>query len=467
MSTAENPTWWPNKTIDRCYRPVLKDDYGTCNSSSFTDSLVQCTEWIYESNNTVVAELNLGCQPWRSNLIGTIHSFGMMTSMFVTGWIYDVWGRKPALVICIVGSAVGVLKVLVKNWYIYVMVEFLEACMSGGTYTSGMVLMLEICGKDKRLLAGVLFSYFIYFGETLFACMAMVIPYWKTMILIIYSPLILFLSFIWLIKESPRWQIVKGKTEEAKNTMILMAKTNKINMDMNELSNIDGVGLRQKFDIKENEKEGFHVIFKSPEILKRVFVACFCRFSASFVYYGLMLNSVWLPGDKYINFLLITIMSYPGELISLYFMKNIGRKLSLIIGFILTAALCFCSAQVPETYLWTKISLFLVGKMLISGCFTGVITYSMELFPTSVRGLLLGLGALTSRIGNMMAPLTPMLMTFSPSIPSIFFGCAAVMSGLLIILTPETRDQPLMDTVRQVEESVLKEKQVNSVATAM
>ncbi|XP_062529127.1 uncharacterized protein LOC101739388 isoform X4 [Bombyx mori] len=201
MSTAENPTWWPNKMIDRCYRPVLKDDYGTCNSSSFTDSLVQCTEWIYESNNTVVAELNLGCQPWRSNLIGTIHSFGMMTSMFVTGWIYDVWGRKPALVICIVGSAVGVLKVLVKNWYIYVMVEFLEACMSGGTYTSGMVL----------------------------------------------------------------------------------------------------------------------------------------------------------------------------------------------------------------TYLWTKISLFLVGKMLISGCFTGIITYSMELFPTSVRGLLLGLGALTSRIGNMMAPLTPML----------------------------------------------------------
>lgn len=43
-------------------------------------------------------------------------------------------------------------------------------------------------------------------------------------------------------------------------------------------------------------------------------------------------------------------------------------------------------------------------------------------------------------------------MSISPVLPAICFGGSAVVSGLLLTLTPETKDLPLMDTVDQVNE---------------
>lgn len=59
---------------------------------------------------------------------------------------------------------------------------------------------------------------------------------------------------------------------------------------------------------------------------------------------------------------------------------------------------------------WLKVILFLVGKLGVVICFTGIYTYSLELFPTSVRGTLLGWGNTAARIGSMLAPLTPLLV---------------------------------------------------------
>lgn len=59
---------------------------------------------------------------------------------------------------------------------------------------------------------------------------------------------------------------------------------------------------------------------------------------------------------------------------------------------------------------WLKVLLFLLGKLGVVICFTGIYTYSLELFPTSVRGSLLGWGNTAARIGSMLAPLTPLLV---------------------------------------------------------
>lgn len=460
-STSAFPTWWPNSTRDRCMRPVLKPGITSCTNESFTPQLTECTDWIYESNNTIVAELNLACQPWKSNLIGTIHCIGMLVSMFVCGWLCDRYGRKPTLVVCVVGSCIGQLKKFATTWDLYIVIEFLEACLSGGSYTPAMVLLLEICGRKHRILSGVLFAYFIYLGESLFACIAMFAPYWKTIVTIIYSPLVLFVFYFFLVHESPRWLIVKGRTEQAKAALRRIAEANKLDLNHEEFDDLNEAQLKQKFNITDVEvKERLTAVFMSKEILKRLLVSTVCRFTASFVYYGLMINSVLLPGDKYTNFLLATIMSFPGELISLYLMNKIGRKLPLMVGYVMSGVLCIGSGYVPDSMTWAKISLFLFGKMVIAACYTGAITYTMELFPTSARGSLLGLGSFASRVGGMLAPLTPILSTVSPTLPSICFGCSAVLSGVLLTLTPETKELPLMDTVQQVEDSIRKAKEI-------
>ncbi|XP_063386589.1 organic cation transporter protein-like [Cydia fagiglandana] len=451
--------WWPG-SVDRCSRPVLEDHWnGTCSNTSFTGAVEKCSSWVYESNNTVVAELDLACQPWKSNLVGTVHSAGMVLSMTISGWLSDKFGRKPTLVICSIGGILGHLKTFVTAYYQYIIIEFLEAAITGGTYSAAMVIMIESSGKDHRVLAGVIFAYAIYVGEVIFACIAMVSSYWKTLIRIICSPPILFLSYTFLIKESPRWQILNNKIEQAKETLLVIADTNKLNIDRHDFINIDEAKLKNKFNLGSYEKkESWKRVFTSKEIWKRLLVLMVCRFTASFVYYGLMVNSVWLPGDKYTNFLLATVMSFPGELVALVLMNKCGRRLPLLYGYILCGALCIGSACVPEDAVWAKITLFLLGKMFIAACFTGAITYTMELFPTSARGTLMGLCSFMSRIGGMLAPITPILTPIHPALPACFFGASAVLSGICLLFTPETRNLPLMDTVDQVEISVKQAK---------
>lgn len=208
--------------------------------------------------------------------------------------------------------------------------------------------MIEIGGKKNRILSGVVFAYAIYVSECLFAGIAMAVPYWKTLIRIIYTPGILCLSFIYIVKESPRWQFLNGKTVQALETMELAAKVNKLKVNKQDPANIEAK-LKENLSIGDTEnKESYIKIFTSKQILLRLLVAAVSRFTSSFVYYGLMINSVFLPGNKYTNFMLSTVMSFPGELISLYLMNKVGRKLPLIIGFIICGAFCVGSSYIPE-----------------------------------------------------------------------------------------------------------------------
>ncbi|XP_053611154.1 organic cation transporter-like protein [Plodia interpunctella] len=439
--------WWPNTTMDRCSKPILNSS-DTC--AGFIGSVEPCDAWIYESNDTIVGELDLACQPLKINIIGTIHNVGMLISMILSGWISDRFGRKPAFIFFATASCVGVLKSFANSYLVYVTIECLEAALSGGTYPAGMVIMIEMGGRNNRVLSGVLFAYAIYVGESGFAIAAMMIPYWRSLIRILYTPIVLCLSLIFVMSESPRWQFLNGKTEEAIANIENSAKMNKI--DVNKQRDIEK--LKEKLCIRQvGDRESYKKIFTSREILLRLFVASASRFTTSFVYYGLMINSVWLPGNKYMNFVLSTVMSFPGELVSLYLMNRVGRKLPLVIGFIVCGVMCLGSAFVPKVYTWAMIAMFLLAKMVMSACFTGAVTYAMELFPTNARGTLLGVCALSSRAGGMLAPLTPMLTDIYLPLPAIIFGSTSIVCGALLTLTPETRLQPLLDTVDQVEAS--------------
>ncbi|CAH2234758.1 solute carrier family 22 member 6-like [Pararge aegeria] len=446
--------WWPTSHIDQCSKPVLNNTLlldNFCTNASFTDVVGECSDWVYENNNTIFSTLNLACQPWKVSLIGAIHNIGMAFAMLVAGWMADTIGRKPTIVICSIGCFAGNLKTFASSYPVYIGLEFLEAAICGGVYTAGSVLMIEIGNKKNRMLAGVLFAYAIYMGEAVFAVVAMVVPFWKTLIRIICSPTLLFISYILLVRESPRWQILNGRAEPVKETLKLIVKTNKLNINTNEIDNLDEEKLKTTFKIECNDKkEGFRDVLRCREVLKRFLVATVCRFTVTFIYYGLIINSVWLPGNKYTNFLLAAAMSFPGELISMYLMNKYGRKKPLIFGHLICGIACVACGVVPGTYTWLKICLFLLGKLVTAACYTGIVTYTMELFPTSVRGSLLGLCTLASSVGNMVAPLTPVMTTISPVLAPLCFGGTALIASGLLILTPETRDLPLMDTIDQV-----------------
>ncbi|XP_013194917.1 organic cation transporter protein [Amyelois transitella] len=451
------PLWWPAELDKRCYKPVLnqstyENNNYVCSRNTFQDNFERCEEWVYANDNSIFSALNLGCQQWKTTMVGFMHNAGMIASMVFTGWIGDKFGRKPTIIICAMGGCIGALKIFIKNYYLYVTVEFLESLLESGLYTVGVVLLIEDGGESKRVLAGVIFSYAVYLGEVLFAILAMTLKFWKFLLLVVYTPMVFFLLYFFILRESIRWQMLRGRMNEVKSTLKRIVQMNKIDTTSEEIDAMTDEDIRSAFNVTlQKESEKFKDIIQSKEIMTRLAVTCVCFFTSSFLYYGLVVNSVLLPGNKYVNFILAALTAFPGDLIAYFAFHKLGRKISLQCAYILTAMFLIAQTYTPLSLSWLKVLLFLLGKVCVVMCFTGIYTYALELFPTSVRGSLFGFGNTVARIGGMLAPLTPLLVSTLNALPSILFASTAIISALLLTFTPETKTLPMFDTICQVE----------------
>lgn len=63
----------------------------------------------------------------------------------------------------------------------------------------------------------------------------------------------------------------------------------------------------------------------------------------------------------------------------------------------------------------------------------------------------MGLANTMARLGSITAPLVKMADEVFPALPFIIYGAAPVVSGLVAIFLPETRNTALPETVEEVE----------------
>lgn len=212
-----------------------------------------------------------------------------------------------------------------------------------------MFTVIEVGGESKRVLAGVIFSYAVYVGEVGFAFIAMGLQYWKHLIITIYSPMILFVFYVFFLRESTRWQMLLGKMDGARETLKKIAKINKLDVTSKEIDDISDEELRGKFKVEiQVEKEGMKDVLASKEIMVRLAVTSFCFYTSSFLYYGLAVHSVLLPGNKYTNFVLSAITSFPGDMLAYYTFNKYGRRITLQYGYLLSAVALIAQTYSPE-----------------------------------------------------------------------------------------------------------------------
>ncbi|CAH0719761.1 unnamed protein product, partial [Brenthis ino] len=444
------PKWWPANITDyRCNRPIYYHNY-SCNSDDF-DHSESCNDWVYDTQNSIVAEFDLACQEWKRTLIGTIHNLGVLMAMPLMGFVSDRWGRRTAIIISSISLIIGAFKTLVgtgaTGYLLYATIEFIEALLVTGTYTTCFVLIVELIGSDKRIIGAAAVGISVAVGELILDFIVWNIPYWRHFLLVIYCPAPFFLIYMFMLEESIRWLLTNGKDEKA---LLLLQKIASWNQFAISDKTIDEVK-KESNEIKVQKKEEFtlKLLFSSPTLLKRVTVCSWWWFTAAFVYYGLMINSVTLPGNKYTNFALSSFATIPGDIIAVIMLDRIGRKKTLLGGFLFCGICCVATGFIPQDYKFASLAVFLIGKMSISACFNAVYVYTSELVPTSARGSLVGTCSMVARVGTVLAPLTPLLSDWWHSLPTALFGCASLSAAVLTLATPETLRRPLPDTVAE------------------
>ncbi|XP_073946106.1 organic cation transporter protein-like isoform X2 [Choristoneura fumiferana] len=402
-----------------------------------------CTQWIYDNPDSFVAEL--ACQDWKRTLVGTVHNFGYMIGLIIIGPLSDKFGRKPLAILAGVTSGVcGLAKSFASTYWIYIVFEFLEAAF-GEIHSPLFMLAIEMVSTKSRVKYTMICTLGFPIGGVLFPLIYWLISYWRTFLRVLYASGLLFILAFFFLDESPRWHLTKGHIEAAVKILNKAAKINKVEIEESlEM-------LTYEKDDSSNFTTAITDTFKSRALLKSCLACMVWWIVAVFANYGLSINSVSLNGDKYVNYALSAAVQVPSFVITTCLMDKFNRKVVLMWSFVACGVLCVSQPFIPNNLFWLSILMYMMGK-LISCMFSEVIYFfTSELFPTYTRNSMHALCSSVGRIGGIAAPLTPLLMVYWPGLPTLLFGVASLIGGLVTIIVPETGKKPLPDTVLQAE----------------
>ncbi|XP_063367901.1 organic cation transporter protein-like [Cydia amplana] len=443
--------------LSKCKRYAAIVGNETCSAAAFnTNITIGCDAIQYSNEDSVVRDFDLGCQNWKRTLIGTIHNSGLFVSLPLTGIMSDRFGRKKALAVAsLMNGIFGFARSFSVTYVMMVVFEFLEAALGAGAYTTAFVLAMELVGPKGRVFGNTLINFIFTFGLMTLPGLSWWLQDWRQLLRIIYAPAMLVLAYIWLLNESVRWLLSKGRSEEAIEILEKAAKMNNVDIS-EELNPIFEMKVPESQETKkvDTENDGtstFVKVLKSRIIRTRVIVCSFLWITCTFVYYGLSINSVGLGGNKYVNFMLVGFVEIPANFACLLVLDRFGRKKILIIMYILSACLCIGLSFIPKDQKLLSLIIYLSGKFSITVAYSSVYIYVSELFPTSVRQSLLAICSSLGRVGSTLAPLTPLLALYYDNLPSIFFGSLALTASAMVLILPETLNVPLPDTIEEAE----------------
>ncbi|XP_056636575.1 organic cation transporter protein-like [Diorhabda sublineata] len=458
-STVFEPTWlsvavpYNGRYPEKCKKFFNTNDrFDSCTPDTFDrNRQINCSSFIYETTEySILHEYNLQCEEnlWKLSMVGTVNNIGQFVGLFIGGFISDRYGRKFLLVWGMLLCAVfGLSRTFMPTYELFLLFEFLDAAFSAGTYICGFVLGVELVGPKKRVITGIISSSTYAVGEMFTASAAWSVQSWKKIIYILYTPIFLLISYIWIVPESVRWLLSKGRTEEAKSILRKAAKWNGKHLPeevLEKLSYIDASETTKKNEILN--------ALKSRILCVRLIICSFCWIVCAFQFYGLTLNSVTLVhGNSYLDFMLTALIEIPAYISCRYILDIFGRKKSLCGSYLITGVATAGYLIIPEDSRAGSLAIYLLGKYGVTCAFTILYVHTSEMFPTNLRHTFMGTCSTLGRIGSMVSPQTPLLAQIWKPLPFIIFTVTAWLAALLTLTFPETSNIKLPDTVEQAE----------------
>ncbi|XP_032519592.2 solute carrier family 22 member 1-like [Danaus plexippus] len=431
--------------VKECHRsPPLN---GRCTHFNQTE-LMRCDEWVYEVPDSFVAEFGLACQDWKPPLVGTIHSLGCLIGQIIQGQISDRFGRKTAAVFSgTMGAVLGLSKSFASSFWVYLALEGLEATI-GDALSPMFMLSIEIVDKQRAVLYQMILLNFYTIGQIVMSFVAWAVPYWRNFLRVIYAPTLLIITYSFFLDESIRWLFSKGQKERAIRLIEKIAKRNNVQIDRNMINKLEYTD--EKTSSKADRKLLLKT-FKSQIMMRRFLVCLVWWFTITLINYGMMISSVLINGNKYLNFALLIMMDIPSNIFYWLALSKYKRKIPLMGSFVMGGIFCISQPFVPKDLAWMGLALFMLFEMLATFSYNIVYMYTSELFPTYTRNSMHSICSAIGRVGSLIAPQTPLLMTYWSGLPALLFGLSSLVSGALTIFMPETACTQLPDTVREAE----------------
>ncbi|KAL8575563.1 hypothetical protein ACOMHN_059627 [Nucella lapillus] len=439
----------------QCQRYRHRDMNDTSNPSNETE---ECSRWVYSKEyyeQTVISELDLVCEDkGKVPLANSILMGGLLGGSLILGSLSDIIGRKKTMLLGLTGQfAVTMATGFVSNYIAFVGLRFMATFFGIGFFLAAFVAGMELVGPDHRTIAGIVIELFWALGLFIILFLAYFLRDWHHLQIAVSCFNLLYIPYFFLIPESARWLVSKGRLEEASVIIRKAAKVNKSDVSEKILS-------LQDLESDRSEEKVWH-LFTSPRLLLRCLIIFFNWAVVSMVYYGLGLNVGSLSGNLFLNFLYANIAETLSYVFCLVFLFRIGRRplhcFTMFLGGGACIAIIFPVLYGTESETWVTITLSMIGKFGSSAAFAIIYVFSAELFPTLVRNSGMGASSLFARIGGIASPYVAALGTYmtgdiGTALPSLVFGALSVLAGICALFLPETLHKKLPETIEDAKQ---------------
>ncbi|CAF1208581.1 unnamed protein product [Adineta ricciae] len=452
------------RECQRCYRQ------SSAHGQDGLNKLESCNKYIYEKlhyEKTLVEEWSMICDrvSYRS-VVQMIFFVGYMVGSIVFGMLADKYGRRPIMSVSfILMTFSGFLCAFGPqesfgfwpSYLIFIIARFLLACSTRGISVSGFVLGSEIVGPRKRLLTGIVIEYFFAFGQFFLVAFAYFIRTWRTLTWAISIFTIPFMFFYFILPESPRWLVSKGRFEDAEKILRKIANENKQPFSESAFREMKE---EQEQNMSSKQHQGGVMTLFRSRIMLIISVNLFFQWLVqNLVFYGVSQNTGSWKLNPYLSFTVSALVELAAYIVVHLILDRIGRKkpycmFAVLFGIVALLAIPVQKYMTKDStvqVVWMNI-INVALKFLASASYAIIYIYANELFPTNVRNTGMGICSMVARVGAIIGTFCNDYLTrIWLYLPIVLYGIVSLAAAVLALMFPETLNKPLPQTVGEVE----------------
>ncbi|XP_053186183.1 solute carrier family 22 member 23 [Scomber japonicus] len=464
------------KNISARPAPIYANgSYGNHNET--TNTQCRCSEWTFELHTglvqNVVTKWSLVCDSaWKVHIAKFSLLVGSIFGYLVFGILADWFGRHPVLIISVLFMLVfGLTVAFSVNVPMFSTLRFFEGFCLAGITLSLYVLRIELCLPGWRFSMTMVASFVMLGGQLLMPGVAYLCRDWQVLQAVIICPLLLMLSYIWIFPESLRWLLATQQYGRSKWIMGYIAQKNRVNMELdtdNILTELQGA-LQKK-----PKKTCIVKMVGTRNLWKNIVVLCVNSLTGYGIHHCFARSMMDPEAQEttmfhnfYADYYTMAGIAVASCLALCPAVGLMGRRGGLLMFMIITALASLLQLGLLNLlgkysgHLNIENSGTLNKKFSIAFSIIGMfsshavsnlsIFFCAEITPTVIRGGGLGLVLASAGFGMLTAPIMELHNQKGYFLHHIIFACCTLICIICILLLPETRFQPLPETLADGE----------------
>ncbi|KAL3055231.1 hypothetical protein OYC64_018009 [Pagothenia borchgrevinki] len=465
----------PKNISARAARMYANGSYGIHNDTA--NMHCGCSEWTFELHTglvqNVVTKWSLVCDSaWKvhiakfSLLVGSI--FGYLTFGVLADW----FGRHPVLIISVLFMLVfGLTVAFSVNVPMFSTLRFFEGFCLAGIYLSLYVLRIELCLPGWRFSMTMVASFVVLGGQLLMPGVAYLCRDWQVLQAVIICPLLLMLSYIWIFPESLRWLLATQQYCRSKWIMGHIAKKNQVNMELDP----DNILTELQRALQNKHKKTCIVkMVGTRNLWKNIVVLCVNSLTGYGIHHCFARSMMDPEAQEttmfhnfYADYYTMAGIAVASCMALCPAVGLMGRRGGLLMFMIITALASLLQLgllnlvgkysdhlNIDNSGTLNKnfsVAFSIIGMFSSHAVSNLSIFFCAEITPTVIRGGGLGLVLASAGFGMLTAPIMELHNQKGYFLHHIIFACCTLICIICILLLPETRYQPLPETLADGE----------------